>query len=156
MRLALFILFFGFTPALALAADAGPAVAVVDASVASPAVDAGVAAPPAEPKQIEDVGDALNAISTVVQLARAGQWMAFAVLLLQLLIFGIRRFTPKEFMSKWGATTVTLLSGVIALLVAVSGGTTWIEAGFVFATGALSTSVYDTLKALGILKSKSA
>jgi len=164
MRLCALIIFMGFAPSIALAADAGVAlvadagVAAVDAAVAAVSSDAGVvidAGAAVVVPEISDLGGAVNALSMVVQLARTGQWMAFAILLLQLFIFVLRRFAPKEFITKWGATIVTLLSGVLALLIGVLGGSTWVEAGFVFLSGPLATVGYDTLKAVGILKSKS-
>jgi len=152
MRACVFSLALVFAPALSLAGDAGVAVAS-DAAV----VDAGHTAPVAKvelPQAPEDLGGAVDSLATVVSLAKAGQWMAVVIVLLQLLVFGLKKWLPEEFMKKWGSSVVALVAGVAAMLGAVLGGLAWAEAVFVFVSGPLSSVVYDLLKSFGVIKKK--
>ena len=145
------------TPSLALAGEAGVAIVAGDASVV--AVDAAPAAPdaaapaaPVVPAAPEDLGEALATITAMVDLARAGQWMLVAILLLQLLIFGVKRWAPEAFMKSYGSATAIGLAGVIALLSSLLGGLPWMEAVFIFISGPVSSVGYDLLKQFGVIK----
>ena len=97
-------------------------------------------------------GEAVDVLLAVVDLARAGQWMAMSILAIQLVLFALKKWAPAGFMSKWGSSLVMLLGGVAAMMTSVLGGVTWAEALFVFVSGPLSSTGYDALKALGVIK----
>jgi hypothetical protein len=143
-------------PAVVSAAtDAGvPASDAVVASVSdaqvitvtpSAAPVSAAASVPAEPATVEQ---AVGQVTVLVDLFKAGKWLAFALVLVQLLMFGIKKFASDEFKKAWGFVVVTGLGGVVALLSAVVAGGTWLEALFVFASGPVSALVYDLIRAV--------
>ena len=139
-------------PAVVSAAPAKaaePAKAEVPAVVSAAPAEAADPAVEGEPKDLEG---AVALISVAIDLAKTGKWLALAIILIQLLVFGIKRFAPKTFMKQWGSVTVAGLAAGMALLARVVGGASWVEAAIVFASGPGASLIIDTAHAFGILK----
>ena len=148
------------TPASVVAAPAVVSSVAGDAGVASDAVvgDAQVVtvvpsaapsvAPSAVPSEPANVDQAVGQVAVLVDLFKAGKWLALALVLVQLAMFGLKKFMSDEAKKAWGFVAVTGLGGVAALLSAVVAGGTWVEALFVFASGPVSALVYDLIRAV--------
>lgn len=152
------------TPASVVAAPAVISSVAADAGVASDAVvgDAQVVtvtpsaapsaapsvAPSAVPSEPANVDQAVGQVAVLVDLFKAGKWLALALVLVQLAMFGLKKFMSDEAKKAWGFVAVTGLGGVAALLSSVVAGGTWVEALFVFASGPVSALVYDLIRAV--------
>jgi hypothetical protein len=148
------------SPASVVAAPAVVSSVAADAGVASDAVvgDAQVVtvtpsaapsvAPSAVPSEPARVDQAIGQVAVLVDLFKAGKWLALALVLVQLAMFGLKKFMSDEAKKAWGFVAVTGLGGVAALLSAVVAGGTWVEALFVFASGPVSALVYDLIRAV--------
>ena len=148
------------TPASVVSAPAVVSSVAADAGVSSDAVvgDAQVVtvtpsvapsvAPSAVPSEPANVDQAVGQVAVLVDLFKAGKWLALALVLVQLAMFGLKKFMSDEAKKAWGFVAVTGLGGVAALLSAVVAGGTWVEALFVFASGPVSALVYDLIRAV--------
>ena len=125
-----------------------PALAAADGGVSS---DAGVISETTTVSASSDPSTT-DLVMVAVDLAKAGQWLLFAVALIQIMVLLIRKYAPEGYMRKWGSVTVAALSGAIAILTSISGGTTWVEAVIVFMAGPGSSLVVDFMYASGVIK----
>lgn len=126
--------------------DAGVAVAPDAAEVpAHPSAAPSVPAALAEPTSVDD---ALGKVTLVISLYKAGKWSALALLLINLLMFGFKKIASPATKSKWGSVVATGMGGVVASLSLVLAGSSWLEAGLIFAMGPASSVIYDLLKAV--------
>ena len=124
------------------------ALASTDGGVVS---DAGVISETASASAAENPSTT-DLVMVAVDLAKAGQWLLFAVALIQIIVLLIRKYAPEGYMRKWGSVTVAALSGAIAILTSMAGGTTWVEAVIVFMAGPGSSLVVDFMYASGVIK----
>lgn len=129
----------------ALAEDMG-----ADSSVDSIVVKASEA-PAVEPETMEE---AVKLVVKAFDLALAGQWLLLAILLIQLGVFGVKKYAPDGYMKVWGSITVGAMAACIAFLSSLLGGLSWQEALVVFLSGPASSLCVDLLHALGWLKRK--
>ncbi len=137
MALAIFL-----TPLNAVAEDAG----LVGGEVA--AVEGAVPAVP------DNFDGAAELVSQAINLAATGQWLLFAILLVQLGVFSVKRWAPEGYMKTWGSVTVGALAAVVAVLSGVLGGLSWAESLVVFLSGPGSSLIVDLGHATGLLKRK--
>ena len=100
----------------------------------------------------EDLQAAAQLVSVAIDLAKTGKWLALALVLIQLLVFVIKKMAPKAFMKTWGSVTVAGLSAAAAVVASVIGGASWLEALVVFASGPAMSLLIDFGNAAGILK----
>lgn len=107
-----------------------------------------LASVPAELAEPVSVDDALSKATIVISLYKAGKWSALALLIINLCMFGFKKFASPAVKSKWGSVVATGLGGVVAALSLVLTGTTWVEAAIVFAVGPASSVLYDLFKAV--------
>ena len=138
----LMILTIVFTPLGAVAGDAG-----LGGSEGAPVEGAA----PAVPDNFEG---AAELVSQAINLAATGQWLLFAILLVQLGVFSVKRWAPKGYMKTWGSVTVGAMAAVVAVLSGVLGGLSWAESLVVFLSGPGASLLVDLGHATGFLKRK--
>ena len=105
-----------------------------------------------DPYVVDDTEDIVRLVPLLIDAAKTGQWVLFTVILLQVLIFVLKK-VKFPFMKTHGAAVVVILSGVAAALTKVLGGVDWITAATVFVVNSLTPVVYDYLKQSGVLPS---
>ena len=77
----------------------------------------------AVPTPPTDLNSAVNDLGLLVQLGKAGSWVAFSLVVSQVLIFVVKSFGPTSgVMNAWGSMIVTVLSAVAGLLASLVGG----------------------------------
>ena len=97
------------------------------------------------------VSEAADDVLLAVKLAKTGYWMAFALVLSQLLIFAMKRISVTSAkMKKYGTFVVLGLSAIAGFLSLTAGGMRWQEALLVFLSTVAPKILNDILTEIGM------
>jgi hypothetical protein len=133
-------------------AEVPKSVSMLDASVeTSPKVisliDAGVKIDDAgihAPLEINETEEVPPQVVASINYVKTGEWLLFAVALIQLLVFLCKKF-GKALWGRWNSTIVLSLSGVAGILFYVFAGN-WCEAAILGLSGLAPMLIHDVTK----------
>lgn len=101
----------------------------------------------------DSVGETVDLVEESLSLADKGAWLAFAVVLIQILMFIIKRLKSTKWVVKRHGTAIVLsLSAVASVLTLVVQGSGVLNAVVVFVVSSGSKFVHDLLHVLNVIE----